>query len=41
MTTFNPRIGTLVAIALALVVSWPMSLSAEEAELQTKSVSQS
>ena len=36
MTTLNPRIGTLVATALALVVSWPMSLSAEEAEATDK-----
>ena len=36
MTTLNPRIGTLVAIALTLVVSWPMSLSAEEAEATDK-----
>ena len=30
MTTLYPRIGTLFSMALLLVVSWPMSVSAEE-----------
>ena len=30
MTTLHPRIGTLVVTALILIVTWPMSLSAEE-----------